>query len=234
MRNWDEMFAKNLRHAAKTDYLKQVGHTVGGKSVSQVQFDSMVAQIIDLMQLSTDDNLLDICCGNGIFTKQLASKVKHVTGIDFCQPLVDIAIRDHGADNIDYHCMDARQLEQLEQVAKKKFNKIVMYAALQHFKPQDLSLMLNKLSGFIDPKPLLFIGFVPDRKRKWFFYNTPKRKIEHIVRNTFDRDNFGHWWDSKTLDRICAPFNLKCSFSDLPQGLHATSYRFNILIQTNE
>ena len=72
----------------KTDYLKQVEKTVKGQPISDLQFQLIVSQICREVHLQEDSIVLDLYCGNGLITKELATQCKSVVGIDFSQPLL--------------------------------------------------------------------------------------------------------------------------------------------------
>ncbi len=57
------------------------------------------------------DNVLDIGCGCGSFTIELAPHCKRITAIDISEPLLERCRKEHDRPNIAYRCMDGRQLD---------------------------------------------------------------------------------------------------------------------------
>lgn len=57
------------------------------------------------------DNVLDIGCGCGSFTNELAPHCKRITAIDISEPLLERCRKEHDRPNITYRCMDGRQLD---------------------------------------------------------------------------------------------------------------------------
>ena len=70
----------------------------------------------DRAELSPGDSALDVCCGTGDLTLELAGRVSpggHVVGCDFSEPMLDLArekAAERGADGIRFEWADALQL----------------------------------------------------------------------------------------------------------------------------
>lgn len=226
----ERYYAEKPLTAGRTDYLGQVGHTVLGRPIAPAQFDALVAQIEHLLDLNADDVLLDLCCGNGVFTHRLARSCKTVVGVDFSEPLLQIADEAHSASNIDYRKLNVLEMRRLKLSGAEPFTKVLMYAALQHFTTRDLRVMLRDMLELGHSDPIILLGFVPDRAKKWRFYDTPQRRLSHLFSRTTGRDRFGSWWRKEHVREICQELGLKCAFHDLPETLHAATYRFDVTI----
>jgi len=67
-------------------------------------------------ELEPGESALDICCGTGDLTLELASRVApggHVVGCDFSEPMLDLArekARDRGTDGVRFEWADALSL----------------------------------------------------------------------------------------------------------------------------
>ena len=106
-----ELLRRCARAADRQDFLKQVGHTERGRAISDAQFRAMLASLRARLDLRTDDVLLDLCCGNGVFTRHLAGHVHHAVGVDFSRDLIAIAEAHHRADNLVYHGQNVKELK---------------------------------------------------------------------------------------------------------------------------
>ena len=73
------------KHHPKTcdpeDFWGQVMRTVEGKAVDQAQIDMIVATVVRELELSGDDLLLDLCCGNGALTTHFFSRCRGGLGV---------------------------------------------------------------------------------------------------------------------------------------------------------
>jgi predicted TPR repeat methyltransferase len=76
---------------APGDYLRQVGKTVNGAPISQIAVDALVQDIAHRLAIKGTDHLLDLCCGNGLVTHQCAPFCRSIVGVDYSEPLLQIA-----------------------------------------------------------------------------------------------------------------------------------------------
>ena len=68
-----------------------------------------------LLNLQEGEQVLEVACGNGVFTRRMAQLGAHVVASDFSERLVELAkgrSSDY-ADRIEYHVIDATSEEQL-------------------------------------------------------------------------------------------------------------------------
>jgi len=230
MTKWQEYYSAPTQVADRTDYLKQVGHTLNGKSISDVHFQLMVDQVCSELDPRDDDSVLDLCCGNGYLTKELARVCRRIVGVDFSDDLVQIATEDHGLDNAKYVRMNVLDLNTSQLRENGPFSKILLYAALQHFDKRDLRPLLKKILEVSTPNPTILFGFVPDRRRQSTFYNTFKRKRERLWRILKGTEILKTWWDKKFIEHVCQDLELRCTFHDLDNRIDAAQYRFNVVI----
>lgn len=72
----------------------------------------LVSRAIDLLELQTDDTVLDLFCGLGNFTLPLARRAQYVVGIEGSDALVELAKRNashNDINNVEYHSADLTQ-----------------------------------------------------------------------------------------------------------------------------
>ena len=229
--DWNKQYRDRIQNAPGTDYLSQVGHTEQGRPISPAQFEDLFNQIVGLLGLASDDVILDLCCGNGLFTQRLASLSRGAVGVDMSAELIDIARSDHAAPNLSYHACDARQIDTLPLGDGPKFNKVLMYAALQHFGQDDLKALLQTLMPVTEPGAIFLFGFIPDADLAHQFYDTPERRAERKRRIEEGTDPIGEWWKRETIQDCAANAGLSCRFADVPPGHHAARYRFHAILE---
>jgi 2-polyprenyl-3-methyl-5-hydroxy-6-metoxy-1,4-benzoquinol methylase len=165
-----------------------------------------------------------------MITNELAKKCKEVVGVDFSEPLLEVANRDHRPANVSYQHLNVLMLEKMSQTTSGPFSKTLMFAALQHFRMRDLISILENCIRLSSSEHIILLGHVPDKSRKWNFYNTPKRKLVYVVRKIFGRDAIGTWWDKEFIKRMCHQLDLQCQFHGLSKKLHSSRYRFDVTI----
>ena len=77
-------------------------------SIGQVQRKDIestqltVNHIVRILDIKRSDNVLDVCCGNGIITKQIATKCSQIIGIDDSIKLLKVAEQNYNDLNIEY------------------------------------------------------------------------------------------------------------------------------------
>jgi len=80
--------------------LKQVGKTVNGQEIPELQVKLIVENIAKVLRLNSCDYIIDLCCGNGLITRQLAPLVKDIVGVDYTLNLIDAAKKCGSSSNV--------------------------------------------------------------------------------------------------------------------------------------
>jgi len=79
--------------------------------------------------VNSEDKVLDIGCGNGALTFEVAKKAKKVVGIDLDKKNIKIAKKKYWAPNIEYLVGDATK-----DLPNQKFDVIILSNVLEHIK----------------------------------------------------------------------------------------------------
>ena len=111
MTNWKKIWNDYPRRFDEKDFARQVGLSVDGQPYNSRQVEENTRRIASAIDIQPDDAVLDICCGNGLFTEKLAPLCARIVGVDFSEPLIDIARRYHQPANVEYLVSDARRLD---------------------------------------------------------------------------------------------------------------------------
>lgn len=231
MKNWKKYWTESPSTVGKNEFLRQVGHTINGQAYTAEQFEDMVAGICKRLEINEDDCVLDLCCGNGIITRQLAGRCREVVGIDFSEPLLEIANQYHSAPNLSYVYLNALELDRLLPVRAGQFSKILMYGALQHFQRSNLQLLLSKMLPLATEHVIILFGGVPDQARKNNFYPSTKQKLRYLYYKLSGRDRIGTWWSEPFIRKTCKDLQLECWFEHQSGDRPGASYRFDIVIR---
>jgi SAM-dependent methyltransferase len=232
MTNWEAYWVRRPTSFGEGEYLKQVEMTLNGEPYSDAEFQRVTSRIADRMQLGENDVLLDICCGNGVVTAELAKHCREVVGIDFSEPLLEIANRAHRPANVTYLRANALDVGSLGLESKKKFTKVLINGALHCFLPRQFRPLLENILKLSTDNFVIFLCRVPDGSRKNVFFNTFKKKVRHIYYKILRRDALGTWWDETFIRKHCADLGLRCEFYLFGDSIDLPSqhYRFDIKI----
>ncbi len=111
---------QNIEFKFKPAMFTQVNYEINKK---------MVTRVIEALNLSKKDNVLDLFCGLGNFTLAMATRAGHVVGVEGDQPLVNHAkenAKSNGLENVDFFVADLTKDVSDQAWAKQKFNKIML------------------------------------------------------------------------------------------------------------
>jgi len=231
MMDWEQFWNTKPSAVGLSEFLKQVGYTVQGRPITDDQFHHIVRQVRQRLGLESTDRVLDLCCGNGLVTHLLALHCQEILGIDFSQSLLNVARRNHCPDNVLYRHLNVLNLDQLRRNHANMFNKVNMVAGLQYIKRKDFQSLLENLLQLTTEKRVILLAHVPDRSRKWIFYNTPKRVLAYYYRSLTHQETIGTWWDREEISRIGERLGMQCEFHDIHPSLHLSQYRFDVTLR---
>lgn len=229
MNRWNQLWNARPTEVGETDFFRQVGKTVGGRPLTDAQFRLMIDEIAGRLELAPGDRLLDLCCGNGVLTRELAARCSEVVGVDFSRPLIETANKYHRPANVHYQLLSVLDV-QPSSFAHGLFDKVLLYDALQHFQPADFGTLLTRLSPLTTRRRRMLFGGIPDRGRRWRFYDSPRKKALYVARRVTGRDLLGTWWDRRFIDRTCARLSLGCQCLDQAPGMYNGHFRFDVVV----
>ncbi len=114
---------------------------------TQVNYEinqKMISRVLDVLQLTHQDTVLDLFCGLGNFTLPMAKYAEKVVGIEGDLPLVNHAKQNalfNDIHNVDFYAADLTRDISQQVWAKQNYNKIVLDPSragaseiLHHFK----------------------------------------------------------------------------------------------------
>jgi SAM-dependent methyltransferase len=219
---------------SEEDLFKQVAHTVSKQPIPNELVVRMLEQIVTRLQLSRADHLLDFCCGNGLFSYELAAHVAQVTGIDFVSRNIRTAQLRKSRENTTYIVGDAIA-PLLRLVGIGCFpNKFLMHYSLAYFAPTQFAVMLRNILEHLGSRKFHFlVTGIPNAALKWNFYNTPERRARHVENEKQaggTNDGLGRWWQADEIQQICRHHGLTVLIENQP--LELSNYRMNALISS--
>jgi len=224
---WKAFWAEHARTTAYQDIQSQVLRTLNKAPISKAQFQKILKEIEGKMEICTNDEVLDLCCGNGVITKYLASKCKRVVGVDFVPELVaQIDLKKH--PNICCIVEDARKVD----FNKQSFDKIIIYAGLQYLSYKETIYLFDSVVRWLKSGGLFYIGDIPDRERRWNFFNTDERERAYFDSIKNEKPVVGTWFESEWLIKL----GRYTSFKDVEilqqsKGLPYAHYRFGMVLK---
>lgn len=228
MDNYWNDFWKNHARSATTDHPQsQVLRTLDKKPIAENQFQELLEYVETKMEISGTDELLELCCGNGLFAIFFASKCKKVVGVDFAKELVSkIDTKRH--PNISVFVQDVRKVD----FEEGSFNKVLMYAGLQYLSYKETVRLFEHAIKWLKNGGLFFIGDIPDRERMWNFFNTEDREGVCFAAVKNERPVVGTWFEGAWLSKL----GRYAGFKDIeifqqPHDFPYAHYRFDMCLK---
>jgi len=105
----------------------------------------------ELLNIQSDEQVLDIACGNGAFSRRLADLGARVIGFDFSSSFISCA-RERStayADRVQYHVIDATDRDSLLALGTQRFDGAVANMALMDM--SDISTLAECLPQLLKP-----------------------------------------------------------------------------------
>lgn len=208
--------------AASSSSFKQVQRD----AINTAQMEEICAHISQTINLKKSDALLDVCCGNGLISSELAKKCKSVVAVDFSETLIKAAKKSHQQNNIEYFIEDALTLS---KSVDKKCDKIVLYFSFQYFNFNEGTKVIGELKKRLKPGGVIFIGDVPNSSCFWSYYNTLAKRLFYFKQWLFKQPKMGKFWSEKEILTIAKKNGLKAEMHTQPKHLPHAHYRFDVI-----
>ena len=152
-------------------------------SISGLQA-AMGAEVLALLKLEGSEDVLDVGCGDGKVTAQIASLVPRgsVIGVDASLQMVEFASAHFGPDrlpNLKFQVADARELG-----FSNRFDRVVSFNALHWVPEQDVAL--RAIAKALRPDGIAQLRLVPMGERK---------SLETVLEETRQSPRWSRYFD---------------------------------------
>jgi ubiquinone/menaquinone biosynthesis C-methylase UbiE len=109
---------------------------------------------LKLLEVQSDEKILDVACGNGVFARKLVTLGAQVVATDYSAGLLERARTRAYADQIEYRQVDATNEVQLLELGEQRFDKAVCNMAFMDIPTlepllQSLTRLLKKNGRFV-------------------------------------------------------------------------------------
>ena len=102
--------------------------------------------------------LIELCCGEGFNTKHFYSQnAKFIYACDFDKRAISRARRAYKMPNIEFAVADIRT-DIPDKVKGETPTNIIWDTAIEHFTPEEIEQIMNKIHGLLEPKKGILSG----------------------------------------------------------------------------
>ena len=120
-------------------------HSAYNSSASFVP--KLTSEIVQWLDAQPNDVILDLGCGDGVLTAQIANRCTRVDAFDASSNLIGSARSSYGTlPNADWYVVDCRYLEEKGEIQEGQYNKVFSNAAL-HWILRDPFTRMSVLRG---------------------------------------------------------------------------------------
>lgn len=211
----------------RDDLWGQVRRTVFGRRITEHEVEVIVESILDALQLSPTDQLLDLACGNGALTERLFSSCAGVVGVDWSAYLIEIA-RERFERPPEYVFIEQEILDYVRAAdSPQHFTKALCYASLQFLSTDAAMLLLTELHRRFENVERVFVGNVPDRTRADVFFTSGDTRHEHLSDPT---SQIGVWYSEQEMLEMATRCGWSASISRLPAHIFNAAYRYDVIL----
>lgn len=152
--------------------------------------------------IKPNSNIIDVGCGAGILTEELAKQQHTVTGIDINQDLINMAI-SHAKIynlNIDYQQIEVHKLQPIKQ-----FDAITCLELLEHV--DNPEAIIQACAQLCKPNGLIYLSTLNRTLKSWLFGIVAAEHILKIVPQ--GTHHFEKFIKPSTLTTIAKQHNLQ-------------------------
>ena len=225
---WAKFWSEYEFDVNTTDEQSQVFRTRDKAPIEKDAWEHTVNLVANHMQFKPNDTLLDICCGNGLFTQAFSSMVESVSAVDISDRLIN-SLKSKNIANVDAFSDDVRNIS----FPNSSFSKVLWYAGIQYLPESDIVNFLKELKFWMKPDGLLLIGDIPDRQKLWDYFNTPDRRAAYFDGVGSQKPIIGTWLDSDWIELLCLYVGFKkVEIIQQDPKLIYSDFRYDILAWT--
>ena len=222
-----DFYREHVQSLDPKDFWGQVRRTINGKPVDQAQIDMIVGAMTSLLDLRTDDTLLDLCCGNGALTTYLFERCSGGLGVDFSEYLIQVANENFIRRPSEGYVHGDVLAYAAEEKRPERFTKAMCYGSFQFIPEASAAALLQTLRERFRGLRSLVLGNMPDRDRMHDFF-----RPEHYTPGIEHRADspVGIWRTREAIAGMAESAGWRAEFYRMPAEYHASHYRFDALL----
>jgi len=196
--HWVRFWSEYQTDVASKDEQSQVLRTRNKEPIDPQKWAVTISTVNQQMDLQINDSLLDLCCGNGLFSAAFSSRVADIEAVDISRVLTE-RLEARCLPNVNVTTSDMREVE----FPFERFSKVLWYAGIQYIAEADIVSMVRRIRSWMRPNGVLMIGDIPDRAKLWDYFNNETRRAAYFDGLEQRRPIIGSWLDADWLKQLC-------------------------------
>jgi ubiquinone/menaquinone biosynthesis C-methylase UbiE len=218
--------------AAQLQPLEQVGRNGITVERMNVLMQEQAQRAAELLQVHPQAHVLDVCCGNGIFSRYVLPHVGKLVGVDLSSELIHKAQALHTHQAV-FEVADVLHLKQWSAYTNylQQFDAIMLCFSFQYFDTYEKGKqVIEHLLPLLKPSGKILLTDIPDRARFFQHYNTLPKLAGLIVQMAKGKNVMGKFWAEDEMKLICKQLEVQGEFLHQPKHYAYAHYRFDYLI----
>jgi len=196
--HWARFWSEYQTDVAHKDEQSQVLRTRNKQPIDQARWEVTISTVAEQLELVPEDTILDLCCGNGLFSAAFSPQVASISAVDI-SPVLTARLEARGLSNVNVRTSDMRDAH----YAAGSFSKVLWYAGIQYIEEPDIVAMVRKIRGWMKAGGILMIGDIPDRSKIWDYFNDNTRLAAYFDGLEQKSPIIGSWLDTDWLEKLC-------------------------------
>ncbi len=217
-------------------YWNEIAKLNANSSAGQVQRDEQENTLITVnyickqLDIKKTDIVLDVCCGNGMITLEVAKRCTEIIGIDHSEELLNIANQNNSKINCSFHLTSALELK--KAVDEQLFDKIYLQFSFQYFDKKNQGfLVIKEMLACLKPEGKIFIGDITNHSKLDVFFESKSKRMHYYYSSFRGVNSMGKFWKTSELEKICKKLEVNGTYLEQPKELPYSYYRFDFLIK---
>jgi 2-polyprenyl-3-methyl-5-hydroxy-6-metoxy-1,4-benzoquinol methylase len=223
---WVSFWKAQGQKSVGQDAQLRILRTSNKEPISQQRWHATLDYIQASFPVDKSAVVLDLCAGNGLFSRAFAEWGAKVTAVDVSAELLSEleARKDLGINTV---CQDMRELD----FPKDHFSHIFLYAGIQYVSHAEAVLLLKHCHEWLQSGGQMMIGDIPDAALQWSFYDTPERRAVYFDNLQQGTDIIGTWFDRDWLVSLAEYVGFNASTCDQPASQIYSHFRFDAFLK---
>lgn len=220
------------KQAESDNALQQVGRTGHHAEKMNRLMEEQAAYIAEKSSLNSQSVLLDVCCGNGVFTKLLAPFCKETVGLDLSAQLIQHATSQRKSNQY-FFVADLLQLKEwdLYENYLNTFDVVTLCFSFQYFETVEQGfIVIENLLPLVKNGGTILLTDIPDRAHFFKHYNKISKIAGLIVQMAKGKNVMGKFWSEEELAYICKRLDVQGEKLIQPKQFPYAHYRMDYLI----